>query len=165
MSREIKFRTWIKDEKKYIPNFVEDNDAGDGYGPLEYDNYYLAPKTGAIVKHHNHREFGDWMYTVEGTNANREVEIEQYTGLKDKNGKEIYEGDIVRYSFINPNRTYTEPVSFGPIQDGEGYFHQEFLAWRTTYADDGTAHSSLLDLVEPNWTCEIVGNIHENKEL
>lgn len=90
---------------------------------------------------------------------------EQYTGLKDENGKEIYEGDIVRYSFTNPNRTYTELVSFGPIQDGEGYYHEEFLAWRTTYADDGEAHSSLLDLVEPNWTCEVIGNIHENKGL
>lgn len=103
--------------------------------------------------------------TLEWSKDYEDCIIEQYTGMSDKNGKEIYEGDIVRYSFTNPNRTYTEPVSFGPIQDGEGYYHQEFLAWRTTYVDDGEAHSSLLDLVGPNWTCEIVGNVHENPEL
>lgn len=143
MSREIKYRVWDNENKSY-------ND------PYSYA-YYAMTQDGELGFYCH----GDYM-----DEADPDVYfIEQYTGLTDKNGKEIYEGDIVRYSFINPSRTYTEPVSFGPIQDGEGYYHQEFLAWRTTCVDDGEAHSSLLDLVEPNWTCEIIGNIHENPEL
>lgn len=153
MSREIKFRTWIKDEKKYIPDFVEDNDAGDGYGPLEYDNYYLAPETGAIVKHHNHREFGDWMYSVEGTNANREVEVEQYTGLKDKNGKEIYEGDIVDIELHF--RTGNEHIK-GIVEFDYGCFSVK------TIMDE---HIHPLHIFTSNTRASVIGNVHENKEL
>lgn len=137
MSRETKFRAWDKENEEYI----------NGYEVLlRYDGFALSR----------------YALVTFDTDMPVNVIIEQYTGLRDKNGKEIYEGDIVKYSFINPKRTYVEPVSFGPIQDGEGYYHQEFLAWRTTYADDGLAHSSLLDLVEPNWDCEVIGNIHES---
>lgn len=144
MSREIKFRVWVKDEKKYIPKFVEDNDAGDGYGPLEYDDYYLAPETGAIVKHHNYRKFGDWMYSVEGTNADREVEIEQFTGLLDRNGKEIYEGDIVKY----------EDCVFSIGWDDK---HARF-GFMPVKGCDISMHFSMKE-------CKVIGNIHENPEL
>ena len=155
MSRETKFRVWLKDEKEYIPNFVEDNDAGDGNGPLEYDVYYIAPETGAVIKHHNHREFGDWMYTVEGTNANREVEIEQYTGLKDKNGKEIYEGDIVKTNSPDqPN------FKVGVIE----FVQQAFWISNVPSNRPDHTHSELL-LQYWETEIEVVGNIHENPEL
>lgn len=86
---------------------------------------------------------------------------EQYTGLKDKCGKEIYDGDIVRYTFDYPMGEWVEEVSFGKISDGEGYYHGEFLAWRTIDSD-GDGHQSLLDL---EGACEVIGNIHENEDL
>lgn len=73
--------------------------------------------------------------------------VEQYTGLKDKNGKEIYEGDIV----VN---TYYD--------DGEMYI----ILW----VDDSVAFGmESLDDMElyklPLESLEVIGNIHENPEL
>ena len=73
--------------------------------------------------------------------------IEQYTGLKDKNGKEIYEGDIV----VN---TYYD--------DGEMY--------KVLWVDDSVAFGmESLDDMElyklPLESLEVIGNIHENAEL
>ena len=66
---------------------------------------------------------------------------EQYTGLKDKNGKEIYEGDIVKYVFGN------KPIRF----DVGRYWLGETL-------DD-------LFGAELRYDLEVIGNIHENSEL
>ena len=75
------------------------------------------------------------------------IAIEQYTGLKDKNGKEIYEGDIV----VN---TYYD--------DGEMY--------KILWVDDSVAFGmESLDDMElyklPLESLEVIGNIHENPEL
>lgn len=70
----------------------------------------------------------------------------QYTGLKDKNRTEIYEGDIVRVDW-NDNRY--KPVIC------EVQWVNETASW--SFGAGSTA--------EVNWSHEIIGNIHENPEL
>ena len=74
-----------------------------------------------------------------------EVEaVEQYTGIKDKNGKEIYEGDIV--SVRNKNRK--NEYDIGVVEFGKAAFRCPFLL--------GKYHSGQV---------EVVGNVHENPDL
>ena len=76
-----------------------------------------------------------------------EVELMQFTGLRDKNGREIYEGDIVRGAGIKP-KVYV-------------------VGWLDTYGgfaflDDEKAIPAYEFL---NDFCEVIGNIYENPEL
>lgn len=86
--------------------------------------------------------------------------IGEYTGLKDKNGKRIFEGDIV---------TYADAVA-----DFEGYHDDVFLncgevgisAWDGIYfTNRQTVDMSDLYESETMVDCEIIGNIHDNPEL
>lgn len=86
--------------------------------------------------------------------------IGEYTGLKDKNDKMIFEGDIV---------TYADAVA-----DFEGYHDDVFLncgevgisAWDGIYfTNRQTVDMSDLYESETMVDCEIIGNIHDNPEL
>ena len=81
--------------------------------------------------------------------------VGQFTGLDDKNGKEIYEGDVVRDGF-NSVRTIKWFDSLG--YDGGGAMHSGFY-FDETYDGRGELnyHNHMTD-------CEILGNIHENPE-
>lgn len=77
--------------------------------------------------------------------------IEQFTGLLDKNGKEIYEGDIVRVSLSN------------------GHDREEVVEWTADNAQydvfcSDCGHCSYIDGHSADY-CEVIGNIHENPEL
>lgn len=114
MSRVIKFRAWIKSWKKMVMvsdiNFFSTND-------------YAIESIG-IVEHHSQAGKNDY-------------ELMQFSGLKDKNGKEIYEGDIIG-SNMNGQR-----------QCHEVRWVDESAKWSMYWYDDP----------------EIIGNIYENLEL
>jgi uncharacterized phage protein (TIGR01671 family) len=85
-----------------------------------------------------------------------EVILEQFTGLRDKNGKEIYEGDILR-------REEEEPGEFeAEIYYDYGIVKWDNSAWWIVFLYSGE-DISLDDYFSE--TGEVIGNIHENREL
>lgn len=97
----------------------------------------------------------DWVYRQ--FEHGRKLIWERSTGLTDKNGKEIYEGDIIQETILADDTT-----------DGtyryEVYWDEDMLCWSIngiSYID----YHLRDDLWETNASREVIGNIHENPEL
>lgn len=93
-----------------------------------------------------------------------EVIIEQYTGLKDKNGKKIYEGDILDFTYQllkYPPEKYRGVVEFG---NPNGLYD---WGWAIRFiGKEKPSNTYILLWVENEEAeCLVVGNIHENPEL
>ena len=123
--RKIKFRAWDKEEKEML------------YGNETTDTY-------------------DWegIISTELAMINslcKKTELMQYTGLKDKNDKEIYEGDIVK------NRHGANwIIKWSDRKNGWGLF----------YTHNATMLlGAFTETAEKNHKVEVIGNIHENPEL
>ena len=92
---------------------------------------------------------------------NPKYELMQNTGLKDTNGVEIYEGDIVRYTWDLPNDV--NATEKGKKNRVSKVFWSD---WRASFAvGKKSANSDLFRYVRNGNTVEIIGNIYENPEL
>jgi uncharacterized phage protein (TIGR01671 family) len=88
----------------------------------------------------------------------------QCTGLKDKNGKLIYEGDIIKTTF--------ETIDGEDYEDEENYTQIDFRQGQFCYVYNPCTTEEYADHLFVDWSCdwdasciEVIGNIYENKEL
>lgn len=135
MNREIKFRVWDKYEKQMYP-----------ISSIDYDIFSQEIRIIA-VGHKN------GMCTAYNKNHNSEkcditaLELMQYTGLHDKNGKEIYEGDIVK-------------IKYRDEDIGKVIYEYNGFSIDVTNMNKNYGRVSFV-----NNFMEVIGNIYDNPEL
>lgn len=127
--RDIKFRIWDGVKNEWLASSSKD--------ALPYYGFALVGEVMTVQS--------PPIWSLDEGNV-----VEQFTNLKDKNGKEIYEGDIVKYGdnigevFYDSERAYFNVSGFY-----DGYQACPILA----FSENGNA------------IMEVIGNIHENPEL
>jgi len=91
-----------------------------------------------------------------------DIILMQYVGMKDMNGKEIYEGDIIRKEMCD----YDDPAygHYGAI--GVVKYYEEVMGFIIDAIDEG--ETAFYDNMGTNFSwyeIEVIGNIHENPDL
>lgn len=130
--RELKFRIWVKDEERY-------------YDETDEESYQIIPNGQVTYTSEAYEE--DGVFYTDTTNATNNVVVEQYTGLKDKNGKPIYEGDIVGFKWTKSLYVVT------------------YRKYDASFILENDEREETIHLSLDKDDFEVFGTIHENPEL
>lgn len=103
---------------------------------------------------HEHFIITDMSYDMPDMEQVIPETVGEYTGLKDKNGKKIFEGDIIA---IDEDSIYYHTAS-GPVRTYKGM-------WVSFYLPDAHGRDCYDELYRINSEREVIGNIHDNPEL
>ncbi len=100
------------------------------------------------------------IYNEDGDLTDHKWIVMQCTGLRDKNDKLIYEGDIIRHPNYCNGRFEGEFISKvqWSIYAGDDYYHNQHQGFCTCFPNI----NSLIDIADRS---EVIGNIYENLEL
>jgi len=90
--------------------------------------------------------------------------IQQYTGLKDRDGKDIYEGDIIEHTFSKTTDDETS-IHFGSKLNGSVSFCNHLCAYILTIISDDRHNGDTFQLMNHAPSKKIIGNVFENPEL
>lgn len=94
-----------------------------------------------------------------------EVELVQCTGLKDKNGKLMYEGDIVRHELIETLELFTEEKSEIKLAESQIIFNLETASFRLGISQRFKIHYNDVFAICAYKHIEVIGSIYDNSDL
>lgn len=105
----------------------------------------------------------------------REIEVipetvGQFTGLTDKNGKKIFEGDIIK-AYFQPQNYKNPPYAIGSVIFKNGTFKvvvnipKNSIEYKVFEKEDIAAYSIEHNFLDRYYVLEVIGNIHDNSEL
>lgn len=159
MNRVIKFRVWDRAlnkmiTKENVKGLLDTVNTGDYYTDYTYSAEEWYPAYDILTIFDYFEDIQDRY--IEDTSTKR-FELMQYTGFHDKNGKEIYEGDIVEYeNFWEADFEYKSGIAVIRWDNENTGFYGECQGYH--YELD------LFNLAE-NLFPEIIGNEYDNPEL
>jgi len=132
MNRQLKFRVWDKLAKVYI------------YPDKGYQGHYILTLNGLFNN-------------LQNGSGSEEYEVEQWTGLIDKMGRDIYSGDIVSFEYEEGEKQEDVRKDRGEVVFKDGMFCFKSGVWWATN-DLNFRVDSLLLIGNMNQTPELLKN-------